>query len=149
VYYALQDYKTPLRSSIVSIIVSAIASIALAYPLRNSPYGAAAIALGTALGSYMNLSLLVRGLHQRIGPLYTAAMWMGSRRIAIASAFGGLVAFALSVLIERTWPGVHPRIAGPPILVTFGVSYLGLAWWLGSGEAARWLRLAPRVRAAA
>jgi len=149
VYYALQDYKTPLRSSMVSIVVSAVASISLAYPLRHSPYGAAAIALGTAIGSYMNLSLLVRGLHKRIGPLYTAAMWVGSRRIALASAFGGAIAFALSVVVERVWPGVHPRIAGPPVLLVFGMSYLGLAWWMGSGEAARWLRLAPRVRAVA
>ncbi len=145
VYYALQDYKTPLRSSIVSIAVSAAASIALAYPLRHSVYGAAAIALGTALGSYVNLSLLVRGLHRRLGSLYTTTMWIGTRRIVLASTCGAAVAFGMRVVQASQWPTAHPRLVGPPILLAFVAMYVVSAWWMGSGEAARWLRRAPRT----
>lgn len=148
VYYALQDYQTPLRSSIMSIVVSAVTAASLAFAFRRSPYAAAAIAFGSALGSYVNLSLLVRGLHRRIGPLYTPAMWAGTRRIVVASVCALLISAALSALIQREWPTVHPRLAGPPVLVVFAVVYLVVAWWMGSGEAARWLRRAPRQASA-
>jgi len=147
-YYAMQDYKTPLRASISSIIVSAIASIAIAIPLRASPYASAGIALGTALGSYVNLSILIGGLHKKLGALYTPTMWAGTRRIVIATSVGAAIAFGARYAVFTTMPSVHPRIAGPPILALFGVAYLLVAWWMGSGEAARWLRLAPRVRSA-
>ncbi len=149
VYYAMQDYKTPLRASIVSIVVSALASASMAFSFRSSPYAAAAIALGSALGSYVNLSLLARGLRQRVGPLYTAGMWVGTRRIILASVAATLLTFAVHALMQRAWPNAHPRLVGPPVLLVFGVSYLAAAWWTGSGEAARWLRRAPRGTAGA
>ena len=115
-------------------------------PLRASPYASAGIALGTALGSYVNLSILIGGLHKKLGALYTSTMWAGTRRIVIASVVGGAIAFGARQLVFTTMPSVHPRVIGPPILALFGVMYLVVAWWMGSGEAARWLRLAPRVR---
>ncbi len=145
VFYAMQDYRTPLRASVASVVVSSIASIAFAIPLRSSVYGTAAIALGTALGSYVNLSILVRGLHQRLGPLYTTTMWLGTRRIVLSSAVAAAVACAVRAVVVVQWPTVHPRIAGPPILVAFGVVYLVSAWWMGSAEAARWLRQPVRA----
>ncbi|MES2522196.1 MAG: murein biosynthesis integral membrane protein MurJ [Gemmatimonadota bacterium] len=144
-YYALQDYRTPLRSSMLSVVVSAAAAAGLAFNFRESPLAAAGIALGAALGSYVNLTLLLAGLRKRLGPLYTPAMWRGTRRIALAALAAGAVGFGLHVLQERQWPTVHPRIVGPPILVAFGVTYLLVAWLLGSAEASRWLRLRPRA----
>jgi putative peptidoglycan lipid II flippase len=139
-YYALQDYRTPLRASLSSLAVSAFASIALAYPLRAGKWGAAAIALGSAIGAFVNLAVLVRGLHTRLGALYTPAMWLGSRRIAFAAA--GATALAVPVRwVVRDW---HPLAGGPPTLAVFGVAYLVLAWWMGSREAARLLRMTPR-----
>ena len=145
-YYAMQDYKTPLRASISSIAVSTIASIAIAIPLRASPYASAGIALGTALGSYVNLSILIGGLHQKLGALYTTTMWAGTRRIVIASVAGAVIAFGVRQAAFTTMPTLHPRVIGPPILALFGIVYLLVAWWMGSGEAARWLRLPPRAR---
>lgn len=142
-YYALQDYKTPLRASISSLVVSAAASIALAYPFRHGPWGAAAIAFGSALGSFVNLSVLVRGLHTRLGPLYTPAMWTGTVRI-VSSA---IIATALALPVRWWLRSSHPMLSGPPTLGLFGVGYLVSAWWMGSREAARLLRLAPRTTA--
>ena len=73
-------------------------------------------------------------------------MWAGTRRIVIASIVGAVIAFAARQAVFTGIPAVHPRVVGPPILALFGVVYLVVAWWMGSGEAARWLRLAPRVR---
>lgn len=148
-YYAIQDYRTPLRASIASIVLSAVGAASLAWLLRATPYAAAGIALGAALGSYLNLTLLLHGLRQRLGPLYTPAMWSGTWRIATASLAAVVVGTAFRILQDHFWPTAHPRIAGPPILTAFGLTYLFAAWAMGSAEAARWLRLQPRRRATA
>lgn len=142
-HYALQDYRTPLRASITSLVVSAAASIALAIPLRASPWGAAAIAFGSSLGSFVNLSVLIGGLRRQLGPLYTPAMWTGTRRIAISAVIACAVAAPVRWGL-REW---HPMMSGLPILGTFGLGYLITAWLMGSREAARLLRLAPRANA--
>lgn len=140
-HYALQDYRTPLRASMASLVISAAASIALAIPLRTSVWGAAAVSFGSALGSYVNLSVLIRGLRERLGPLYTPAMWTGSRRIAVAA----LAAGAMALPVRWGVRDLHPMVGGLPVLGVFGLAYLGVAWAMGSREAARLLRLSPRA----
>lgn len=135
-YYAMQDYKTPLRASVVSLLVSTTVSIALAIPLRDSLWGAAAIAFGSAVGSFMNLSVLLNGLRKRLGTLYTASMWQGTRRILVSGIGATLVALPLRYVVRN----LHPMFGGPPVLALFGISYLVLAWRLGSAEAAKLLR---------
>jgi putative peptidoglycan lipid II flippase len=143
-YYAMQDYRTPLRASVASLATSAFAAVAIAIPLRASPLAAAGIALGSALGSYVNLTLLLRGLRARLGPLSTPAMRAGTRRILVAAISAVTVGYAGRVLQGLWWPAAHPRLAGVPVLAAFGATYLVVSWWLGSAEAARWLRLPPR-----
>jgi len=136
VHYALQDYQTPLRASVASLAVSAVTAIICVWPFRNSLYGAVGIALGSALGSYVNLVVQVQGLRRRLGALYTAGMWAGTRRIAIATIAGALAAAPLRYVLGSD----QPLVAAPPTLVAFGLTYLVVAWLMGSGEAARWLR---------
>lgn len=144
-YYAMQDYRTPLRASVASIAVSAIAAVSIAVPFRASPYATAGIALGSALGSYVNLVVLARGLRARLGPLYTSAMWMGTRRIVAAATLASMAGWGAR-FTQVTWmPALHPRFAALPILAVFGLSYLVAAWWMGSAEAARWLRRPVRT----
>ncbi len=139
-YYAMQDYRTPLRASVASLTVSVLVSMAIALPLRALPMAAAGVALGSAMGSYVNLSLLIRGLRQRLGPLYTSAMWRGTRRIITAAAIAGVVGTVGRFVVQRWVPGAHPRVAGVPVLMLFAATYLIVAWLMGSAEAARWLR---------
>ena len=144
-YYALQDYRTPLRASIMSIVVSAVAAVSIAVPLRASPYATAGIALASSLGSYVNLARLTRGLRQRLGALYTPAMWVGTRRIVVSAMVATLAGLGVRLLHQAVYPALHPRLAGVPALAVFAGVYLGTAWMLGSHEAARWLRRSPRV----
>lgn len=143
-HYALQDYKTPLRASLTSIAVSAVASLALAYVLRRTTYAAAGIALGTSLGSYTNLSILMGGLRARLGTIYTPGMWYGTRRIVVAALAATVVGVAAMLLQQAVAPTLHPRLAGLPVLGAFALTYLAVAWWMGSAEAARWLRRPAR-----
>ncbi|MCC6245738.1 MAG: murein biosynthesis integral membrane protein MurJ [Gemmatimonadaceae bacterium] len=139
-HYALQDYRTPLRASLASLVVSAVTAIALAYAFRTSPWAAAAIALGSALGSFVNLSILARRLRGELGVLYTPAMWTGTRRIVVASVIAAACAAAV-----RYWLGErHPWVSAPPTFFVFGITYLVVAWRMGSHEAARLLRQSSR-----
>lgn len=145
-HYALRDYRTPLRASLASLFVSAFTATAIALPWRSSPYAPMGIAAGSAIGSFVNLAWLGRGLRGRLGVLYTASMWLGSRRILaaalVASAVGGLGRWGHLELAGST----SPRLFAVPVLAVFGVAYLVTAWWLGSAEAARWLRRGVRQR---
>ncbi len=139
-YYAMQDYRTPLRASITSIVVSVIVSVSVALPLRSLSIAAAGIALGSAVGSYVNLAILARGLQRRLGALYTATMWRGTRRILLAAVVAAVVSTLLRYVQYRWFSTMHPRLAGIPVLGAFGATYLLAAWAMGSAEAARWLR---------
>lgn len=146
-HYALQDYRTPLRASMASLAVSAVAAATLSWVLRGTPHAAAGIALGSALGSYVNLGWQLRGLRQRLGTLYTPAMWVGTRRIGMAAAAAAVAGGGARLLQGLVAPGLHPRLAGGPVLAVVAGSYLLAAWWMGSAEAARWLRRPVRLGA--
>jgi putative peptidoglycan lipid II flippase len=139
-HYALRDYKTPLRASMAGVSCSAVLATVTGLALRDWRFAAAGIATGSALGSYVNLYVQLRGLRRRLGPLYTTAMWIGTRRIALAALAASLFAVAARGLIGSR--GVW--IEGPPAVAAFGITYLLIAWAMGSGEAARWLRLPVR-----
>jgi putative peptidoglycan lipid II flippase len=141
-HHALQDYRTPLRASMVAVALSAAIAAALALPWRTHPFSPVALALGSALGSYANLALLARGLRGRLGPLTDAAMRGAARRMVLASLLAGALALAPRLLLD----GAHPWLLGVPVLATYGVGYLVVSWWWGSAEAARWLRRPARGR---
>ena len=148
-HYAFNDYRTPLRASIVAIVTSAVLALALALPLRHSLVGAAGIALGSALGSYVNLSVLAAGLHRKLGPLYTRAMWHGTFRV-----LGATTAAAVGAWLVRGWMtsalALPERARGYVValgtLAVFGGIFLVVAYAAGSQEAARWLRPLGVVR---
>ncbi|MCU0649621.1 MAG: murein biosynthesis integral membrane protein MurJ [Gemmatimonadaceae bacterium] len=139
-HYALRDYRTPLKASITSVLISGVLATATGVWLRDWRFAAAGIAAGSALGSYANLVLLLGGLRARVGALYTPAMWAGTRRIVVATVVAIVAGLGVrwAVGTRGAW------IAGPPALASFGLAYLLTAWRLGSGEAARWLRLPAR-----
>jgi putative peptidoglycan lipid II flippase len=139
-HHALQDYRTPLRASMASLVVSAAGAVVLSWALRGTAYPAAGIALGSALGSYANLGMQWRGLRARLGALYTPAMWQGTRRIVVAAVSGAIAGTLARVLAGALVPGAHPRVTGVPVLAVVAASYLLVAWWMGSAEAARWVR---------
>lgn len=148
-HYAFNDYRTPLRASVFAIITSAVLALALALPFRHSLRGAAGIALGSALGSYVNLVLLAGGLRKRLGPLYTGAMWNGTTRIVGAAAIAAAAAFAVRLGLEGAG-GIPDRwrvyVVAFGTLAAFGGIFLVAAYAAGSQEAARWLRSLRVVR---
>jgi putative peptidoglycan lipid II flippase len=135
-YYALQDYRTPLRAGIIGLVVFCATAGALTWVFRDSYLGAAGIALGSSVAAYVNLGTLVHGLRRRMGALYTAGMWRGTARIAGSAAIAG----GAAALAEWLLRGVHFRLAAVGTLLAFGSIFIVVAYAFGSAEARRWLR---------
>jgi putative peptidoglycan lipid II flippase len=143
VFHAMQDYRTPLRFSVVSVAVSIVTAAVLAYYFRSNTFAVAGIALGAALGSWVNFVLLT----SRIRAVFGSLLSRETRAAVMRVFFLTFVATALAWLVRESLPPLHRWIEAPVVLGVFSVCYLVASWWFGSAEAARWLRRAPRRRA--
>jgi putative peptidoglycan lipid II flippase len=140
VFHARQDYRSPLRFSMASVFVTIVTAATLAYLFRSHAMAVAGIALGAALGSWVNFFLLSTHLRRDLGPLLQGAARTALWRVLACTVAAAAVAGALR-LVSASW---HRWVEGPIVLGLFSLAYLLTSWWMGSGEAARWLRLAPR-----
>ncbi len=140
VFHAGQDYRTPLRYSMVSVTVSVVAAAALAYAFRAQALAVAGIALGAAIGSWVNFTLLSSRVRKRFGVLLDVAATGVVRRISALTFAATLVSSAVRYLL----PPMHRYVEAPVVIGVFSIVYLLGSWWFGSSEASRWLRLAPR-----
>ena len=141
-FYAMQDYRTPLRASVLAIVSSAVLALSIALPLRHSPLGAVGIAIGSALGAYANLVVLTRGLRARLGPLFTPDMWHATWRIAASALLAAAAAAPVRWLLQEA----PVRLAAAGTMLVFGGIFLVAAYQTGSDEAGRWLRTAKLIR---
>ncbi len=142
VFHAMQDYRTPLRYSMVSVAVSIVTAAALAYYFRSNRFAVAGIAFGAALGSWVNFALLTARVRSVFGSLLSPETRSAVLRVvALTSA-----ATALAWLLRESLPPLHRWLLAAVVLGVFSLLYLVSSWWLGSAEAARWLRLSPRRR---
>jgi putative peptidoglycan lipid II flippase len=82
-HYALGDTKTPVRIAILAIVVSASSGFAL-----MQYFGPAGIALGAAIGAYLNVVLNSIKLRRRLGSFLAR----GDVRSFIVSAFSAVLA---------------------------------------------------------
>jgi len=142
VFHARQDYRSPLRYSMVSVAVSVMTATTLAYAFRTHALAVAGIALGAAIGSWVNFTLLSTHLQRDLGVLLQGAARAALARVLLCTAVAAALAAALRVVTS----GWHRLVEGPIVLAAFSLVYLLSSWWWGSAEAARWLRLSPRRR---
>jgi len=84
VFYSLQDTKTPMRISVVCMLVNIVLNVALMIPLRHG-----GLALATALSSMLNAGWLWVVLRRRLGPLGGMKIAAGAVKIAIAAGLMG------------------------------------------------------------
>ncbi len=130
-YHALQDYRTPLRGAAAALVCSAVGALVLVWPVRDRVEGVAAIAIGSALGAYVNVVFLARGLRRRLGGLDGAAL----RSVVARTGMAALLAGGASTAVRELLPMVTPRVDALALLAVFGVTFLLAAEWLGLAEA--------------
>ena len=132
-FYALGDTRSPVRIAILAVGLSAALEALLMRWL-----GPAGIALGAAMGAYVNVGLLTTRLERRIGPVVTAA----DRRPLVAVLVGTTTAAALALAGLRLLAGAPIGVVCLAGLATFGVAYGAVTLALRHPEARRLLAAA-------
>ncbi len=136
-FYALKDSKTPLKCSIVRVVVSLIGAsfLALALPRwihlpLESGWATAGIPLASSLAALLEFYLLRRYLTAELSLESLSYAYLG--KLAFSSAVGSLLGALLFHFIEPLqFPG---WISGGIALGVFGMVYLGLTIILGIEE---------------
>ena len=134
-FYALRDTRTPVTIATVSLGVSTGLSV-----LFMQWYGPAGIALGSSVGSTLNVVLHLRDLDRRIGAVLTLADW----RAPLISA-GAAALAAGGATMAATRAAGHAAGTVPVALLalgTFGVMYLAITLALRHPDALRLWKLA-------
>lgn len=131
-FYALRDTRTPAKMAYLRVGVSVVVGVALMFPADRLGFstlrlGAAGLALGSAVGAWLELLLLRRALKGYIGdhgpPPATVL------RLILAALLGALAAVGLQVGL----PDAHPVLVALETLLPFGVLYLAATSWMGVG----------------
>jgi putative peptidoglycan lipid II flippase len=148
-FFALRDTKTPARVAGLRVVTSAIVGAGLmtqfesinigsfAIPagllgdvrVAGLPLGPVGLALGAAVGAWLEWSLLRTRLAHRIG-----AVGAGGSELARMFA-AALAAAAAGYAVRFVAPGLHPVPMAAVVTALFGVVYLAVARALGLGEA--------------
>lgn len=140
-FYALRDADTPARVAVVRVGVSLGIGAALMLPLDRLEVGplrlgAMGLALGSAVGAWLEYILLRRALARSLGA-HGPGGGAVARMLAAALAGAG-VAVAVRFLLEGPARGALPTGLAAPLLAlgtagAFGVVYLLVARSLGVG----------------
>jgi len=136
VFYALRDTKTPAKIAYLRVAVSATVGIALMIPLDGYGFqrlrlGAAGLALGAAVGAWLEYALLRRALARQIGEHGPGLAPI--TRMSLAAALAAGVGVGVQLLV----PPAHPIVLALETLLPFGVVYLAAAHILGVGVSLR------------
>ena len=133
-FYALRDTRTPLRFAIVRVLLTTILGYLGAYPLPRllgiePRWGVAGLTISAGIASWVEFTLLQRGIRRRIGqvgvPLaFLAQAWVAALLAAVAAR--GLL-FALG---QR-----GPILLAVPVLSLYGLVFFAVSLALKLPEA--------------
>ncbi len=148
-FYALRDTKTPARVAGLRVLTSALAGAALMLQfepvtlggvtvaaglfgdlrIEGLPLGPVGLALGAAVGAWLEWALLRRSLSRQIGSIGVGAGALG--RLFAAAVAAAVAGYGTSLALQDLYPLVSAGI----VASVFGVVYLALARLLGVTEA--------------
>jgi putative peptidoglycan lipid II flippase len=151
-FYALRDTRTPAKIATGRVVLSLAVGASLMFPLDrfgvgDLHYGAAGLALGSAVGAWVEYLLLRRHLNRHLGPHGPGpgrvTRMVAAGLVALATGLG-----AKSVLGYSSGAGFLPELlregsfwldplSAAGTAGAFGVAYLGVAAVLGVGVSFR------------
>ncbi len=133
-YYALRDTRTPLRCALVRVTLTTALGYLFAFPLPAmlglaAKWGAAGLTASFGIAGWVEMWLLKRSLHGRIGRTglaagYTARLWA-------SAAAGATVAWAIKLSI----PTFHPVVTAVLVLGPYGLVFFAATWLFRLPEA--------------
>ena len=113
-HYALGDTKTPVRIAILAVLVSAGSAFVLMQSL-----GPAGIALGAAVGAYLNVALNSLMLKRRLGPIVAP----GDGRWFVVVASAAILAALAAGQVAGMLASHHVWVEAGGGIATFAVVY--------------------------
>jgi len=131
-FYALRDTRTPVKIAAFSLALSTGLAVVL---MRR--YGPAGIALGSSLGSAVNVILHLRDLDRRIGAILGVAEWRAVGASVVAAGAGAATGAGAVHLAAGSGPVPVALLA----VASFGVVYAALTLLLKHPDALRLWKL--------
>lgn len=127
-YFSRQDMKTPVRIGIIAMVANMVFNLVLIWPLQHT-----GLALATALSSWLNALLLLRGLMRDKVYRFEAGWGVFMLRIVVSSvAMISLVSMFNPATVEWFAMDLVERCLRVAMLVGIGVAaYFGILWLLG------------------
>jgi putative peptidoglycan lipid II flippase len=130
-FYSLQDTWTPLKIALICLVANVVLNSILIFPLKH-----AGLALATSLSSILNLTLLYRKLHPRLGGMDIKKNTKSLLQIFLCSLLMGLSAYLICSMGDWSAAGHTAEkimILGVGMTVGIGV-YLFGSYWLRNEE---------------
>lgn len=138
-YYALRDTRTPLRFAIIRVVLTTalgyLAALPLPHLLGIEPrWGVAGLTISAGIASWVEFTLLQRGLRKRIGhvgvpPAFLVQVWIAA---LLAAAVARSLTYALS---SRVLGSHHHIVLAVFVLGLYGVVFFAVALALKLPEA--------------
>jgi putative peptidoglycan lipid II flippase len=142
-YYALRDTRTPLRFAIVRVLLTTLLGYLAALPLPRllgiePRWGVAGLTISAGIASWVEFTLLQRGIRRRIGQVgvpfaFLAQVWM-------ASLLAGAAARGILILLGHRGPILLAVI----VLSVYGILFFGVSTLLKLPEAQSLLGIVRR-----
>src|ERR1700675_284495 len=142
-YYALRDTRTPLRFAVVRVLLTTLLGYLAALPLPRllgiePRWGVAGLTISAGIASWVEFTLLQRGIRRRIGqvgvPLaFLAQVWVAALIAAVA---------ARGILIAIGHRG--PILLAIIVLSVYGILFFGVSTLLKLPEAQSMLGMLRR-----
>jgi putative peptidoglycan lipid II flippase len=130
-FYSLQDTWTPLKIGVICLVVNVVLNSILIVPLKH-----AGLALATSLSSILNLILLSRKLHPRLGEMDIKRNIGSLLRITFCSLLMGAAAYFICSGEDWTKAGHSIEkilLLGTGIGAGLGI-YLICSYWMKNEE---------------
>jgi putative peptidoglycan lipid II flippase len=146
-YYALRDTRTPLRFAVVRVILTTALGYLSALPLPRilgiePRWGVAGLTISAGIASWVEFTLLQRGIRRRIGQVGVPIAFLA--QVWIAALFAAAVSRALLMAMGPRGPIVLAIV----VLSLFGVVFFGVCMAMKLPEADIMLGLLRRRFAA-
>ena len=122
-FYALGDTKTPMKISIVCLVINFLAGSALIFPLREGGPG-----IANTFTSALNAGLLLFALRKKMGKLEMESLRETLLPIALAAIFAGLLAWGGWKMWEQNLGHATLALKLGAVFVPAGIA--GGAYWL-------------------
>jgi putative peptidoglycan lipid II flippase len=138
-YYALRDPRTPLRFAVVRVALTTLLGLFCALRLPqmlgiDRSWGVAGLTASAGIAGWIEFLLLRWKLHQRIGAVAPASLFLAKLWIsALVSAAG---AWGIKLLVGHR----HPIVVAIAVLIPYGVLYFAMTAGLRIPEAQSMLK---------